>query len=394
MGFGGCRCHPNRLPEASENPLDTQLHTVAADNFASDEKLSSSSQAAAPLLGDPAMTAVLTAPAATPDPVPSSDPDRGQHPGDDDSGPGFGPFPAPTRPRPPRPRNPSSSLVSNRLRRKSLGAETVHVADYGYHYYDPLTGRWPSRDPIEEEGGVNLYGYVGNAPCSRIDSFGLWGSDVHQTKTYEWGVLLGVPLTYAVDVGVADNNVDTEHSPLMLEEWSWHFNRAASGKDSRQELYEEHLEKAKEYCDYRNKKNDDPKAAAKELGTALHPKQDMSAHGDYNRATEMPNPEVFSVTEVIHNYIAAGWHRLDPDDPKLDADTSNGFPTDSERHYTLTRENARAIGHRYISGNRRLLKTQADTYSAYIDLKLFIATNGGTTNDKHCCCRKAFNVSE
>jgi hypothetical protein len=52
MGFGGCRWHPNGwLPEASENPLDTQLQTAAADNYASDEKLSTSSQAAAPLLG-------------------------------------------------------------------------------------------------------------------------------------------------------------------------------------------------------------------------------------------------------------------------------------------------------------------------------------------------------
>ena len=33
---------------------------------------------------------------------------------------------------------------------------------YGYRYYDPVTGRWPSRDPIEERGGMNLYGFVGN----------------------------------------------------------------------------------------------------------------------------------------------------------------------------------------------------------------------------------------
>ncbi|MFZ9938074.1 MAG: RHS repeat-associated core domain-containing protein, partial [Luteolibacter sp.] len=32
---------------------------------------------------------------------------------------------------------------------------------YGYRYYDPVTGRWPSRDPIEEEGGLNLYGFLG-----------------------------------------------------------------------------------------------------------------------------------------------------------------------------------------------------------------------------------------
>ena len=40
---------------------------------------------------------------------------------------------------------------------------------YGFRYYDPETGRWPSRDPIEEEGGVNLYGFVGNSPTSSID---------------------------------------------------------------------------------------------------------------------------------------------------------------------------------------------------------------------------------
>ncbi len=46
------------------------------------------------------------------------------------------------------------------------------VADYGYRYYDPLTGRWPSRDPIEEEGGVNLYGFVENRGTSSIDFLG------------------------------------------------------------------------------------------------------------------------------------------------------------------------------------------------------------------------------
>jgi len=34
---------------------------------------------------------------------------------------------------------------------------------------------WPSRDPIEEEGGVNLYGFVGNDPTSNVDLLGLAG---------------------------------------------------------------------------------------------------------------------------------------------------------------------------------------------------------------------------
>jgi RHS repeat-associated protein len=28
---------------------------------------------------------------------------------------------------------------------------------------------WPNRDPIEEEGGINLYTYVNNDPVNWID---------------------------------------------------------------------------------------------------------------------------------------------------------------------------------------------------------------------------------
>ncbi len=40
-------------------------------------------------------------------------------------------------------------------------------------YYDPAIARWLSRDPIQEEGGINLYGYVQNAPIDFIDPLGL-----------------------------------------------------------------------------------------------------------------------------------------------------------------------------------------------------------------------------
>jgi RHS repeat-associated protein len=44
---------------------------------------------------------------------------------------------------------------------------------YGYRYYDPVTGRWPSRDPIGERGGINLYGFVGNDGLNHFDYLGL-----------------------------------------------------------------------------------------------------------------------------------------------------------------------------------------------------------------------------
>jgi RHS repeat-associated protein len=43
---------------------------------------------------------------------------------------------------------------------------------YGYRYYDPVTGRWPSRDPIEEKGGINLYAFVENNGINLIDYLG------------------------------------------------------------------------------------------------------------------------------------------------------------------------------------------------------------------------------
>jgi RHS repeat-associated protein len=42
-----------------------------------------------------------------------------------------------------------------------------------YRAYDPLVGRWLSRDPLEEAGGVDLYSSVKNDPINRTDPYGL-----------------------------------------------------------------------------------------------------------------------------------------------------------------------------------------------------------------------------
>ena len=51
----------------------------------------------------------------------------------------------------------------------------LYIANAGHAsaFYNPRTGRWLSKEPIEEQGGVNLYEYVYDDPVSLIDRDGL-----------------------------------------------------------------------------------------------------------------------------------------------------------------------------------------------------------------------------
>lgn len=48
---------------------------------------------------------------------------------------------------------------------------------YGYRFYDPNLQRWLNHDPIEENGSINLYGFVANEPIGRVDDTGLRAID-------------------------------------------------------------------------------------------------------------------------------------------------------------------------------------------------------------------------
>lgn len=49
----------------------------------------------------------------------------------------------------------------------------LDVYCYGRRYYSPSSGRWLSRDPIEESGGLNVYAFVENDGINRFDALGL-----------------------------------------------------------------------------------------------------------------------------------------------------------------------------------------------------------------------------
>jgi len=44
---------------------------------------------------------------------------------------------------------------------------------YGYRFYHPALQVWLNRDPIAEDGGLNLYAFVANQPNTLIDPYGL-----------------------------------------------------------------------------------------------------------------------------------------------------------------------------------------------------------------------------
>jgi RHS repeat-associated protein len=72
----------------------------------------------------------------------------------------------------------SGTLAGANLQRFSsklaLDVPSMALYYYGYRFYAPDLQRWVNRDPIGEQGGINLYGLVRNNPVNYRD---LWGFD-------------------------------------------------------------------------------------------------------------------------------------------------------------------------------------------------------------------------
>jgi RHS repeat-associated protein len=90
---------------------------------------------------------------------------------------------------------------------------TPHVAYYGSRYYDPTTGRWPSRDPIEEEGGLNLYGFVVNDPICCIDVYGEFPMFISSPS------LEGILKLFGIHYNRNTNNVVPPEESEVPEDW-------------------------------------------------------------------------------------------------------------------------------------------------------------------------------
>jgi RHS repeat-associated protein len=229
-------------------------------------------------------------------------------------------------------------------------------------WYDSGARLWVSTDPLAAE--QNLYRYVRNSPITCVDPTGLWGPDVHNILTSEWAQRLWMPASGARLIAEMDDRVDTDFNPWPIDDqnWSWHFDRSRSGRDSRLVHADQELQKAEDLVDW-SKINDDWREAALHMGRALHPLQDAVAHGDFNRWREAPSLAGYHSWEVRHY-----WHNWDsstsgsrnrPDDATLDTYGVHGIPSKAVLYDGTTLSNHdRTFFAKFHPGTERIRYTE------------------------------------
>ena len=77
----------------------------------------------------------------------------------------------------------SGVVDENPFRFSSKYHDETGLVYFGFRHYSPRLGRWPSRDPIRETGGLNLYGFAENVPINEVELLGL---SVVTTVKGEW----------------------------------------------------------------------------------------------------------------------------------------------------------------------------------------------------------------
>ena len=93
---------------------------------------------------------------------------------------------------------------------KYLDAETG-LYYYNYRFYSPLMMRWLNRDPIEELGGFNLYGFCGNNGICKFDKDGRAYFALRKLKGFVWlGPISHNPLFDALNIEIAHELVFLE----------------------------------------------------------------------------------------------------------------------------------------------------------------------------------------
>ncbi|MDT9201221.1 RHS repeat-associated core domain-containing protein, partial [Limnospira sp. PMC 1042.18] len=214
---------------------------------------------------------------------------------------------------------PLAAQLPHRFSTKYTESETGWLY-YGYRYYDPETGRWPNRDPIEEQGGYNLYGFVGNDGVNNFDYNGLYKVGLHKEMT-------AIAFAHAVsNSGLSFTNYDgilsriktgnarQDHHHIFdsRRHYSirvWFGPNPSLTSASRMALdqgYQNYL--LEEYSEFLNRLNDPNKSNCRKalysLGKMTHSWQDFFAHGIRRDGLGPENPDGGSENSNYRGWVA------------------------------------------------------------------------------------------
>jgi len=131
----------------------------------------------------------------------------------------YGPFGEPIRIS-----GPAANLNAFRFSTKRTENNTDLVL-YEYRAYNPNLGRWLSKDPIGEWGGLHLYEFVGNAPIVRWDADGRFTYPLHLLITSAAGWAAGISFDCVLKIALASAITDFWH-PFNH---SFHYTRPVRG---------------------------------------------------------------------------------------------------------------------------------------------------------------------
>ena len=120
-----------------------------------------------------------------------------------------------------------AEVLRHRFSTKYYDSE-IDLYYYGYRFYSPSLMRWLNRDPIEEAGGLNLYGFCGNCAVCMYDKDGRAHFEVRRLSglpailSYScFAQIIGVVPAMILDLGLADKlNIEILHEHLFYDDGS------------------------------------------------------------------------------------------------------------------------------------------------------------------------------
>ncbi len=170
------------------------------------------------------------------------------------------------------------------------------LLDYQFRAYSPTLGRWIQEDPIEEQGGNNLYAFVGNNPVNRWDNWGLWLPSRHKSITKN--AFARILMTTISDSNLKSEkvkeklieivktaNVDTDSNSTTKSDQRYHYCRdMETSENIGRTGYSTILKKLKDkFEELLIVAGDTPETSCAKalvpLGTLTHVWQDYYAHG-------------------------------------------------------------------------------------------------------------------